>query len=238
MSNNYQRVLFEITIDPRLPVKAFAHIKELSAYDTEDEVLITSGALYRIDNIVEDIKEGFHVVQLSLASDIDYRLKEMYDYLKRTINHEYTLDSLGKILHEMGEYQHALKYYDRMMYETQLMLANCHMGIGRAMYGITSYDNALKHYEASLTIRKNELGESHSEVGISYSRVGAALCRQGEMRRSLDNLNRATKIQEQTLPSNSLELAETYNTLDFRGQQQRIVESLLGICELGNLIRE
>ncbi len=213
LNSTYQRVLFEITIDPRLPIKAFADIKEHSVYDSEDEVLITLGALYRIDKITEDSEEGFHAVQLSLASDTDYRLKDMYDYLKRTINHEYTLDSLGKILHEMGEYQHALKYYDRMMHETQIILSNCHMGIGRAMYGITSYDNALKHYEASLTIRKNELDGNHLEVGISYSRVGAALCRQGEMRRSLECLNRATKIQEQTLPSNTPELAETYNTL-------------------------
>ncbi|CAF4475305.1 unnamed protein product [Rotaria sp. Silwood2] len=213
MNNDNRRVLFEITIDPRLPIKPFADIKEHSAYPTEDEILITFGALYRIDKVIEHPQGGFHVVQLSLASENDYRLKEIYDYLKRTINQEYTLDSLGKILHEMGEYQHALKYYDRMMHETQIMLANCHMGIGRAMYGITSYDNALKHYQASLTIRKNEFGESHAEVGMSYGRVGAALCRQGEMQRSLENLNRATKIQEQTLPPNSLELAETYNTL-------------------------
>ncbi|CAF3363735.1 unnamed protein product [Rotaria sp. Silwood2] len=112
MSNNYRRVLFEITIDPRLPIKGFADIKEHSAYDTEDEVLIILEALYRIDNIIEDSKEGFHVVQLSLASNTDDRLKEMYDHLKRTINHEYTFDALGKILHEMGEYQQALKYYD------------------------------------------------------------------------------------------------------------------------------
>ncbi|CAF4032598.1 unnamed protein product [Rotaria magnacalcarata] len=206
-------VLFEITIDSRLPIKPFADIKEYSEFAAEDEVLITLGALYRIDKIIEHPEDGHYVVQLCLASDNDYRLKEIYDYLKQEIQDEYTLDSLGKILRKMGEYQHALKYYDRMIHETQIMLTNCHMGIGRAMYGITSYDNALKHYEACLTIRKSQLDENHADVGISYSRVGAALCRQGEMRRSLENLNRATKIQEQTLSPNSLDLAETYNTL-------------------------
>lgn len=212
-SDGYRHVLFEITIDPRLPVKPFADIKEFSYFKGEDEVLITFGALFRIENFINNPKENFHIIELSLVSDTDYRLKKMYDYLRSTINHEYTLDSLGKILHEMGEYQHALKCYDRMMHETRVMLANCHMGIGRAMYGITSYDNALKHYEASLTIRKNELGENNSEVGINYSRVGAVLCRKGEMRRSLETLDRAKTIQEKTIPSNSIELAETYNSL-------------------------
>jgi tetratricopeptide (TPR) repeat protein len=211
--NNNRRILFEITINPRSITKAFADIKERSSFPTEDEILIMLGALFRIDEISEKPQEKRYTVKLSLASDDQYRLKGIFDFMKSKIGNESTLDSLGKILQEMGEHQHALKCYDRMMHETQIILSNCHMGIGRAMYGISSYDNALKHYEASLIIRKEELGKDNAEVGISYSRVGAALCRQGEIRKSLINLQEGKEIQERVLPLNSLELAETYNSL-------------------------
>ncbi|CAF1238493.1 unnamed protein product [Didymodactylos carnosus] len=209
---NKRLVLLEISIDPRLPTKAFADIKQLSSFSAENEVLITLGALFHIDKIFEHSQESFCVVKLSLASDNDYPLKRIFDYMKRMIGDESTLDSLGKILEQMGEHQYACKYYERMMHETQMTLANCQMGIGRAMYGIMSYENALKHYEKCLIIRERELGKDHAQVGISYSRVGAALCRQGEVRKSLTYLGKAREIQERVLPPNSLELAETYNS--------------------------
>ena len=211
--SNDRRVLFEISIDPSLPTKAYADVKQLSFFSAEDELLIILGALFRIDKIFEKSQEKLHVVQLSLANKDDYRLKGVFEYMEKKIGKECTLDSLGKILQEMGEYQYAYKYYDRMMHETQITLSNCHMGAGRAMYGITSYENALKHYESSLTLREQELGKDHGQVGISHGRVGAALCRQGEMRKSLEHLQKAREIQERIILPNNLELAETYNSL-------------------------
>ncbi|UJR18874.1 hypothetical protein I4U23_022002 [Adineta vaga] len=212
-------VLFEILIDPRLPTKAFSDIKQYSSFPTEDEVLLMLGALFRIDSITEESKKKMYIIKLSLANENDYHLKDIFNYMKKKIGNENTLDSLGKILQEMGEYQHALKYYEQMMHETQLTIANCHMGMGRAMYGIMSYGNALKYYQTSLTIRERELGKDHEQVGLCYSRVGVALCRDGEMHKIIkwnqycDNDTQDSSEDSIPYPANAYPLIRTNATV-------------------------
>jgi NAD:arginine ADP-ribosyltransferase len=81
--SNNQCVVFEITIDPRSPTKSYADIKEYSSFPTEDEVLIIFGALFRIESITKDSELKHHVVQVSLANDDDYHLKEIFNYMKK-----------------------------------------------------------------------------------------------------------------------------------------------------------
>ena len=128
-----QRIIFEIEIDPRLQTKAFANITSISYFRNEDEVLIMLGALFRIEKVIEDKKDRVWMVHVSLASEDDYHLKETFAHMKKMIGDDTNLDSLGKILHEMGEYQQAQKCYERMMHDLQVSTANCHVGLGKAM---------------------------------------------------------------------------------------------------------
>ncbi|UJR23856.1 hypothetical protein I4U23_026831 [Adineta vaga] len=100
-----EQVIFEIKIDPRSQTKAFADISKISYFQNEDEILISLGALFRIEKVAEDKKDRIWIAQVSLASEDDFHLKETFSFMKETIGDDTDLDSLGKILHEMGEYE-------------------------------------------------------------------------------------------------------------------------------------
>ncbi|CAF0967697.1 unnamed protein product [Rotaria sordida] len=128
-TDGFQQIIFEIEINPRLQTKAFADVTQVSYYQNEDEVLIMLGALFRIEKVNEDKKEGIWMVHVSLANEDDYHLKETFSYMKNTIGDDTDLDSLGKILYKMGEYEQAEKCYRRMLDETQLASGNAELGL-------------------------------------------------------------------------------------------------------------
>ena len=207
-----RRILFEIEIDPRLQTKAFANVTSISYFQGEDEVLIMLGALFRIKKVIEDKKDRIWVICASLASEDDYHLKETFAHMKKTIGDDTDLDSLGKILGEMGEYKQSQKCYERMMHDLQVNTANCHLGLGKAMHRQGECQPALSHYDQAMEIRREILGPEHESVGEVYSYIGGVHWYAGsDCDQALTNLKKAIEIQERTLPSDSLDLARTYD---------------------------
>ncbi|CAF0955600.1 unnamed protein product [Rotaria sordida] len=178
--DNLQQIIFEIEIDPRLETKAFADITQISYFQKEDEILIMLGALFRIEQVNEDKKERIWVARVSLASEDDYHLKETFSYMKNTIGDDTDLDSLGKILLKMGEYEQARKCYRRMLDETQLISGNAALGLGKAYCRCNEADESLKHLKEALYIRQSLLGEDHADVGECYNWIGDIHCDDGE----------------------------------------------------------
>ncbi len=209
-----QRIIFEIKVDPSLQTKAFANVTSISYFQNEDEVLIMLGALFRIESVIEDKKDRVWVIHVSLASEDDYHLKDTFAYMKHMIGDDTDLDSLGKILHEMGEYEQSQKCYERMMHDLQVSTANCHVGLGKAMDWQKESQPALSHYEQAIKIRREILGSQHESVGEVYSYIGGL---QWQLLKNHDqaliSLNKAKEIQEKTVLSNSLDLARTYEYL-------------------------
>ncbi|CAF3355174.1 unnamed protein product [Rotaria sp. Silwood1] len=153
-ADDSQQIIFEIDIDPRLQTKAFADISQISYHQNEDEVLITLGAWFRIEKVNKDKKERIWMVRVSLASEDDYHLKETFSYMKNTIGDDTDLDSLGRILLEMSEYQQARKCYRRMLDETQLASGNAALGLGKACTLCKEADESLEHLQETLRPRK------------------------------------------------------------------------------------
>jgi tetratricopeptide (TPR) repeat protein len=214
VSDGIQRIIFEIEIDPRLQTKAFANVTSISYFENEDEVLIMLGALFRIEKVIEDKKDRIWVVRVSLASEDDYHLKETFAHMKHMIGDDTDLHSLGKILHEMGEYEQSEKCYERMMHDLQVRTADCHVGIGKALHWQRKCEPALSHYEQAMKIRKEVFNPKHESVGEVYSYIGGLQWRVlKDCNEALISLNKASEIQESTLPSDSLALAHTYHNL-------------------------
>jgi len=211
--NNMRPILFEIEIDPRSRTKAFANVEKLSYYQDEGEVLITLGALFRIDKVFKDDEDEIWIARVSLASEDDFHLKEIFDHMKGKIGEDTNLDSLGKLLLRMGENEKTRKYYRRMLDETQLAAADGHLGLGWASLRCNAYDESLKNFEESLQIRQRILGENHASVGESYSFLGEVYRKKHNYEKALIYLKKAMTIQQNTLPDDSLDLAATYDTI-------------------------
>ncbi len=214
VTDGIQRIIFEIEIDPRLQTKAFANVTSISYFQNEDEVLLMLGALFRIEKVVEDKKDRVWVARVSLASDEDYHLKDTFAYMKRMIGDDTDLDSLGKILHEMGEYEQSQKCYERMMHDLQVKTATCHMGLGKALDWQSECEPALSNYKQAMKIRQQVFNPQHESVGEIYSYIGGVQWQLLEdYDQALISLNKAIKIQEKTLSSDSLVLARTYHNV-------------------------
>ncbi|CAF1200358.1 unnamed protein product [Didymodactylos carnosus] len=75
ISDDLQRVLFEIDADPRLSgIKQFANITSFSYFPGEDEVLMMSGSIFRLVNIHRDDGRVW-IIQMTLCDDNDHDLK-------------------------------------------------------------------------------------------------------------------------------------------------------------------
>ena len=212
MTNDMQQVIFEIEINPRLKTKAFATITEMSYYKGEDEILIMIGALFRIVNVIENKEEKIWVVSLTLASEDDFDLKELFSFMKKKIGDKTGLDSLGKLLLRMGENEKARKCYERMLDETTLTVGDAQLGLGWAHLRCNNLDESLEHFEEALQIRQHVLGKDHAVVGETYSFFGEVHLENEDYDQALIDLKKAIKIQEKALPPNSLDLAATYES--------------------------
>jgi hypothetical protein len=71
------------------------------------------------------------VARISLASEDDFHLKGIFVNFKETIKDGLDLDSSGKFLFGMDEYEQSQKYYKHMMHDLQVKTGNCHMGLGK-----------------------------------------------------------------------------------------------------------
>jgi len=208
-----QPILFEIEIDPRMKTKAFADVGKMSYYENEGEVLIMLGALFRIDKIVDDKKNRMWITRLSLASEDDYHLKETFGYMKEKIGDDTNLDSLGKILIEMGEYRQAEKCYERMLEEFQVGVGDAQAGLGNAHRKCKKYEKSLEHHKQALQIRRQLLEECDVKVGDSYRCIGTVHWEKGNYEEALVSLKRAVEIYEKAPTVDSISLARTYNNV-------------------------
>jgi tetratricopeptide (TPR) repeat protein len=170
--DNMRPILFEIEINPRLRTKAFADVNKTSFFNDEDEVLIMLGALFRIEKVVEDDEDRIWIASLSLASEDDFHLKEIFSHMKGKIGDDTNLDSLGKLLLRMDENEKARQCYKRMLDETQLAVGDAQLGLGWASLRCNACDESLEHFEESLKIRQRILGENHASVGEIYGFIG------------------------------------------------------------------
>ena len=207
-----QAILFEIEINPRLNTKAFADIKEMSYYENEGEVLIMLGALFRIEEIVEDKMNRMWVARVSLASEDDYQLKETFTHMKEKIGDDTDLDSLGNILLEMGEYLQAQKCYKRMTRESQLAFGDARAGLGRTFRICQIYDEGLVYLEQALKVYKQFLGEDHAKVAGCYRHIGVLHLEQRNYEEALVNLTNAIEILEAASVVDSRSMASTYQS--------------------------
>jgi len=192
---NTRPIVFEIEINPRLRTKAFADANQKSYFNDEDEVLIMLGALFRIEKVFEDEEDRIWIARVSLASEDDYHLKEIFSHMKGKIGDDTNLDSLGKLLLRMDENEKARNCYRRMLEETQLAVADAQLGLGWASLRCSAYDESLKHFEESLQIRQRILGENHASVGESYSFLGEVYRQKNNYEKALVELTKAMTIQ-------------------------------------------
>ncbi|CAF2998413.1 unnamed protein product, partial [Rotaria sp. Silwood2] len=146
----------------RLPTRPFADIEGTSYYPHEREILFMLGSIFRIDHIDYDGENQLWIINMSLCSEDDFELKELFAYLKKDIGYEISMTTLCNVLLQMGDYDKAERIFLRMDHQEGLIsVAELK---GNFYLAIKHYDRSIEYYKQSLELRHKLLPQSHPDI--------------------------------------------------------------------------
>src|SRR5438105_15622305 len=130
----------------------------MSDIGDEREVLFMVGSIFCLNQIYHDQSSSAHarmsIIRMTLCSDHDNDLKQLYDHMKNEYHREETnLLSLGDVMRNMGKFDLAEKYYRRLLSElpsNDPSLSSLYQRLGRVADEKGEYDTSLEWYEKSL----------------------------------------------------------------------------------------
>jgi tetratricopeptide (TPR) repeat protein len=127
---------------------------------------------------------------------------------------------LGLIKYNQGEYQEAIKFYQKALEIKKEMfspnhpnLANTIIALGNVYYSMGEYSKALSSQEKALEISQKSLPPNHPDLADSYNNIGSLHGQMGKYLKALPYFEKALKIRQQSLPSNHPDLAVSYNNI-------------------------
>jgi tetratricopeptide (TPR) repeat protein len=110
-------VIFEITVDLKVPCRPFANIAQLSSIKDENEILFSIGTIFRIESVDLEI-DTIWLVKLTWTNDCNEKLKEMKQltglldfYTGQNIGDHPSVLTFGLFLSKMGLLRQALRFY-------------------------------------------------------------------------------------------------------------------------------
>ncbi|CAF1404610.1 unnamed protein product [Adineta ricciae] len=215
-SGDGERVLFQIDADPTISTKPFADITQRSHFCNEKEVLIMLGSICRIiDVCIND--EQIYVVQMTLCSDDDHHLKNIFEYMKSLHGGgEKNLLSFGNVLAEMGRFDEAEKYYFRLLKHLSAdnpNIARCYHGLGNIADEKDDYDASLEWHQKSLQIRTAVLRADHPHLAANYISIGCAFFNQADYQQAFESFEKAHDIIETAFGARHPDVAMCLNNM-------------------------
>ncbi|CAF1289559.1 unnamed protein product [Rotaria magnacalcarata] len=206
--DNLQEVLFEIIIDPQLnDVKTFANITKHSYFSEEEEVLITLGSIYRVTSVNEGSR--LCVIRMILCSDTEHDLKPMLDHLRLKYGSGPTnLLSFGAVLHEMGKFDGAEKYYHRLLNElvnNDDLESACYHALGSIASEKGDYDSSLIWHKKSLAIHQRL--QDTDNLAYNYNSIGVIHQKRENYKEALESYGHAYRIWKEKTGENHPKVA-------------------------------
>ncbi|CAF4426516.1 unnamed protein product [Rotaria sp. Silwood2] len=218
-------VLFKMTLRAdvaRQTDKPFANIRKFSSYPKEEEILLSMGTIFRIDEIEQRSSDFFYFELTMCIGNTDPQHKALYDYAKEEIAcaKKMSYSTYGKFLALMSNFDSSIAYYRQVLSQVpnQLQLnktdlATIYNDFAYAYRDSHRYQEALEYYQKALEIREKQ-GPAHEEdLATTYSDFGWLLMNMGDVQKALDFHQRALKIREKILGLNNGDTAMSYNCI-------------------------
>ena len=226
VSDDLQRVLFEMEIDPTIPgIKPCADITSHSFFTDEKEVLIMLGSIFRLNKI--DCRDQVWIIQMGLCSDNDDQLKPIFDCMKKEYDEGHgqsSLFSFGILLFRMSQYDKAEKYYHRLLKELpndHEDRANCYHNLGMIENHKGNYDSSLQWFNKALEMYTKTLKPNGPVVAVTHNSIGEVYLRQGNRKNALESFNRALIIRRQAFGEDNLQVAMCYHNMGNVYQEEK-----------------
>ncbi len=217
VSNDLERVFFEIDADPQLEnIKSFSNITSYSYFPSEEEVLFMIGSIFQLVHIDRN-QNGIWIVRMKLYTGDDHQLKSLLQYLKNEYDdEENTLISFGDILLKMGKFNDAEKYYHRCLQELpsdHKYIPRCYHSLGVVATQKNDLDSSLIWFYKSLEIKLQTLRSDDPEIANDYNSIGIAYRKKGELDQAIEMFEKALVSWTMALGDNSLQVADCYSDI-------------------------
>ncbi|CAF4684438.1 unnamed protein product [Rotaria socialis] len=239
-SGDHVVVVFEIDADPSVVCmkngnnrRPFAQIDEFSYYcGEESEVLFMLGSNFRLNQVSHDQSSSLSadatmsiIIRMTLCSDHDNDLKQLYDHMKNEYNREETnLLSLGDVMLDMGKFDLAGKYYRQWLSElpsNDPSIYALYQRLGMIANAEGEYDASLEWYQKSLEMRMQTRPSDHVNIGNTHNSIGTVHQTKGDRGRALESYNQAVSLFKQAHDENHPKMASFYNNIGNIYQEEK-----------------
>ena len=214
-SNDLHKVLFEIDAHANIDhYKIFANISSMSFYSSEEEILFMLGSIFRLMNIKQE-KNGLWIIQMVLSDNQDENLKILFENIKNEysgINDQPTLLSFGNLLHQMGKYDLAEKYFHRLLNELpedHVDVSRCYHALGVIALIKDDDQSSLQWHEKSM----NSLKINDTRLADSYNCIGCIYQRRKDFNNALKFYNKALDIWRNAFGEEYYQIADCLNNM-------------------------
>ncbi|CAF1165488.1 unnamed protein product, partial [Adineta ricciae] len=208
-------ILFIMTIDPKLDTTSFAHIRNISAIEDEDEVLFSMHAVFRINKIEKDeVNDRLFRVFLSLTNDNDPELRVLTMQIEQE-DEEVGWTRMGDLLIYLGKLETAENLFLTLLDQNLEDQSPCkyYHALGKIKSKQRNHKEAIQYYEQAL----EEHGKSRTSDKLfpthTYNHIGMVYRHTGDYSKALSYHEKALDIQLKILPSDHPEIAISYNNL-------------------------
>jgi tetratricopeptide (TPR) repeat protein len=204
-TSNLMGIVFVMKIDPSISATPFAKIRDVSAYETEEEILFSMHSIFRIGQIKQlDENNRLWQVELTLTSDNDPQLLALTEYISNEITGSTEWDRLGHLMIRLGQFNKAEELYEILLKQTtdEGKQAYLYYMLGMIKKDQGEYAEAIEFVEKALEIYQKTLPPNHLNFANSYNNIGQVYDNMGEYSKALSYYERALVILQRSVPAN------------------------------------
>lgn len=214
---NMVGILFIMTIDPQQSSTPFVNVKRYSAYPTEDEILFSMHAVFRIEEVTKlDQLENVYEVKLTITKEDDPELKILSDCIKEEMVNAKGWHGLAALLLRLGHPKRVEEFYKARL-EDPSRDKNWdfyHYGqLGAAMSGQSKYREAIQFWEQSLSESEKQFSPTNHRIIALHHNLSEAHCRLGQHPEALVHLAKNEILLKQIVAADHLSLGENYSSI-------------------------
>ena len=212
-------VLFIMTIDPeKVSISSttpFALIDHESAVPTEQDILFSMHAVFRVENIQQmKDKKRIYEVQLTLTDDNDPQLTGLTQRMREELV-GVGWHRMGQLMLKVGDFNGAEQLYMELLKNTdnERTRSVYFDRLARAKINQGEYKEAVKYLEKSIEIGERTLDKNDPNLADSYNDIALVYDNMGEYSKALEHYDKSHKIYEIALPKNHPDLATSYSNI-------------------------
>jgi tetratricopeptide (TPR) repeat protein len=175
-------------IDPSTSSAPFASIREVSYFQTEEEILFSMHTVFRMNEINKiDNNNSLYQVDLKLTADDDQQLYTLTECIRNEVGAATGWERLGHLLLKISQFDKAEELYNVLLEQTsdEGDKAHYYHQLGCIKDDQGGYEKAIEYYEKEYDIVVKTVPPDHPSLADSYNNIGLVYKNMGEYWKAL-----------------------------------------------------